>query len=378
MSGDTIVVLTALDLEYQAVRERMTGLHVHRHSQGTQFETGRLSGGTCRLALGLVGKGNHAAAVLIERAIETFRPVALLFAGVAGGPWPNVRLGDVVVATHVYAYHGATADDDSMKARPRSWEIPHSVDQLARYLVRTGDWTRDLNATPTVHFGPIAAGEVAQYSNTSANAEWIRTHYNDAYAIEMEGAGVAQAAHLNLNLPVVVVRGISDKADGTKPATDAAGWQPRAVAHAAAFAVALADALVADHADVASQDQPQPDGSSAVTGTFQNLATGNARVGVQAGQVSGGIHLGRAEAASATDLADAFAQLRALLREAYQQRDLDKATYTAADAEVTAASTAPDAGTRTVALKRLRGLVGDILHLASAVSAILVLVGAVS
>lgn len=55
----------------------------------------------------------------------------------------------------------------------------------------------------------------------------------------MEAAGVAQAAHLNDSLPVVVVRGISDRADGGKVAADGAGWQPRAVINAAAFAVAL-------------------------------------------------------------------------------------------------------------------------------------------
>src|SRR5699024_429062 len=53
----------------------------------------------------------------------------------------------------------------------------------------------------------------------SHEAEWIRQTYNDAMAIEMEGAGVAQAGHLS-GSPVAIVRGISDRADGTK-ATEA-------------------------------------------------------------------------------------------------------------------------------------------------------------
>jgi hypothetical protein len=52
--------------------------------------------------------------------------------------------------------------------------------------------------------------------------------------------------------------------------------------------------------------------------------------------------------------------------------------YTAATAEVTAAGNAPDQDTRKVALKRLLGLVSDISLLASAVSAVLALVGVAS
>lgn len=38
-----IVILTALDLEYQAVRRHLTDLDVRRHPAGTRFEVGRLA-----------------------------------------------------------------------------------------------------------------------------------------------------------------------------------------------------------------------------------------------------------------------------------------------------------------------------------------------
>ncbi|MEK8106632.1 5'-methylthioadenosine/S-adenosylhomocysteine nucleosidase [Micromonospora sp. M12] len=167
--------------------------------------------------------------------------------GVAGGLWPNIRLGDVVVASKVYAYHGGTSENDGLKARPKAWEIPHEADQIAHHVARSGRWRDGLTTEPhpaTVHFGAIAAGEVVQDSAVSEQARWIRQHYNDALAIEMEAAGVAQAGHLNRALPVVVVRGISDHADGTKTSTDGHNWQPRAARHAAAFAAALAQELV--------------------------------------------------------------------------------------------------------------------------------------
>jgi hypothetical protein len=37
--------------------------------------------------------------------------------GVAGALRPSIELGDVVVASQVHAYHGGTAEDDSLRAR---------------------------------------------------------------------------------------------------------------------------------------------------------------------------------------------------------------------------------------------------------------------
>lgn len=295
MNDGLVVILTALDLEYRAVREKLTDPRLHRHPAGTRFEVGQLAGSGCRAALALVGKGNHPAAVLAERAIAEFAPVAVLFVGVAGALAPGIDLGDVVVATHVYAYHGGISGNDGFKARPRVWETSHGPDQIARHLARTGDWARHLPhlaAIPEVHFGPIAAGEIVQDSAISDQARWVREHFSDALAIEMEAAGVAQAGHLNRSLPVIVVRGISDRADGTKAATDGLRWQPRAVANAAAFAAALAQELALERQDGQSTRSVEMVGDAAMSRTTTNIAMGNARVGIQAGQINGNIWFG--------------------------------------------------------------------------------------
>jgi adenosylhomocysteine nucleosidase len=289
----TLVVLTALDLEYESISRKLTDLRVQWHEAGTRFEIGRLADRDCRVALALVGKGNHSAAVLTERAIREFSPVALLFVGVAGALRPRISLGDIVVATHVYAYHGGTSQDDGLKARPRVWEVSHRVQQIARHVSRAGDWMRELRPGahgPKVVFGPIAAGEIVQDSNLSAEARWIREYYNDACAIEMEAAGVAQAAHLNDSLPVVVIRGISDRADGGKVAADRTGSQHRAAAGAAAFAIALAAALARE---LGGDQHGSPESAETGPGdsTNTNIAMGNARVGIQARTIHGSIRL---------------------------------------------------------------------------------------
>lgn len=296
MNETTIVFLTAMNLEYDAIRVRLSGLTPWTHPMGTRFEVGHLNGNDgSRAVLALTGKGNQSAAVLAERAMAEFDPAAVFFVGVAGALRTNLSLGDVVVATHVYAYHGATSQDDGLTARPRAWELSHRVQQIAAHLQRTGDWAHELPVDPSpprLHFGPIAAGEIVHYSAESSARGWLRDHYSDAIAVEMEGAGVAQAAHLNDALPAIMVRGISDYADQSKSATDTAGWQPRAATNAAAFAAALAAALTGE--DDSHHRLPRTRSGDTGHGSHTNLATGNAHVGVQGEHViiHGGIQMG--------------------------------------------------------------------------------------
>src|SRR5690606_1336729 len=109
--SDLVVVLTALNLEYAAVREHLADVELRRHGAGTRFEIGHVPESRCRVALGLTGVGNQSAAVLAERAIQSFEPAAVVFTGIAGALWDGISLGDVVVADRVYAYQGGTSED---------------------------------------------------------------------------------------------------------------------------------------------------------------------------------------------------------------------------------------------------------------------------
>lgn len=374
MTDRPVVILTAFNTEYQAVRQRLVDPRVH-HERGTRFERGTLRGTTCQVVLGLTGKGNHPAGILAERAIQRYSPVAVLFVGVAGALWDATARGDVVVATQVYAYHGGTSEDDGLKARPRSWQIAHSVDQLAQHLARTDDWADPPppgQPAPKVHFGPIAAGEVVQNSRLSREARWIRQHYNDALAIEMEAAGVAQAGHLN-GSPIAIVRGISDRADGSKTSTEDRAWQPRAAANAAAFGVRLAEELINEQERITMSE----DHKAQTGGVVHNYAAGP--VGIQAGQVSGSTVVMGTTAPSVT-VAGLAAELIALRDQLARERSagtLDKATYDAARTELDTANNALKDKTKdgygafVLALKRLRGLVADVAELAAKIAALI-------
>lgn len=371
MTDGLVVVLTAFNLEYEAVRRRLAHPRPHRHERGTRFEVGGLPGKPGRVALGLTGKGNHPAAVLAERAMQQFAPDALLFVGVAGALWDATPLGDVVMATQVYAYHGGTSEDDGLKARPRAWEAPHEISQIGSHLARTGAW-RDApgpgERTPNVHFAPIAAGEIVQNSRMSREARWIRETYNDALAIEMEAAGVAQAGHLN-GSPVAIVRGISDRADGGKTTDDDRTWQPVAAANAAAFAIGLAGELIENREHTSMHSAPPSRNGT----TVNNNSSGT--VGIQAGTVSGTNHVYMAAEAPqvAPDLAARLSAVRGRLAHQRAAGTLDTATHGAADAELDLADRAlrdggPDGGGPVLLpLKRLRGLVSGVAELETSV-----------
>ncbi|GAB3735088.1 hypothetical protein GCM10027598_60980 [Amycolatopsis oliviviridis] len=237
------VVLTAIPVEYKAVLEHLLDVREEVHSAGTIFTVGRSRHGPWRIVLARTGQGNSSAAVLTERAIASYEPDMALFVGVAGRLHTDLELGDVVVAKKIYAIHSGKENDAGFQPRPTGWHLDHGCLQRAEQIAGSGAWTRarigDRRANAKAVVRAIASGEVVLDSVKSSLARLCETRYDDAAAIEMEGAGAAVASHLNDGLPMVVIRGISDYADSRKEETDRKGWQEQASRNAAAFAATL-------------------------------------------------------------------------------------------------------------------------------------------
>jgi hypothetical protein len=99
----------------------------------------------------------------------------------------------------------------------------------------------------------------------------------------MEGSGFAHAAALGDQVPAVVVRGISDHADGMKASADRAGGQSTAARNAAAFAVALAAYLKPKPVPAAAPTAPPAPISPTINGTAiaRDYAQVDKQIGVQ-------------------------------------------------------------------------------------------------
>ncbi|MFF7656907.1 nucleosidase [Streptomyces sp. NPDC007983] len=244
-----VVVLTALSLEYEAVRAHLKGPQRLVHD-GTWFEAGKVSGAGCPVLLAEAGPGNRPAAFVTEQARIRFMPRAVFFVGVAGSLKADVRIGDVLVGTKIYAYDGAKHVDGAVLARPDSWVAPHGLLQTALHALKGEAWQQRIaggrdragQQSPKVHFKPIAAGETVLSSLASGLREMLFRNYNDAAAIEMESVGLAATGALG-GMETLTVRGISDHTDGYKAAADAAGSQEKAAVHAAAAAIETIAAL---------------------------------------------------------------------------------------------------------------------------------------
>ncbi|GAU69160.1 purine nucleoside phosphorylase I [Streptomyces sp. NBRC 110611] len=239
-----MVVLTALQVEYEAVRRHLEDVREVELPQGTLLDVGRIPGLNWEVALAETGPTNTRAALITQPAIEHFDAEAVFFVGVAGALKDHIRLGDVVVASKVYGYHGGRESADGFSARPEAWEPAHVMDQLVRSARREGNdpWaflSPDARPTPdpSVYFEPIASGDVLVGFGGSETARRIRRHYNDAAAVDMESQGVARAAAMHGTVRMLAIRGISDHADADKASADAGGSQETASRHAAAFAV---------------------------------------------------------------------------------------------------------------------------------------------
>jgi nucleoside phosphorylase len=111
------IILTAISVEYQAVRDHLTQLREETQS-GTIYERGNFATNSQSwdVIIMEIGGGNVQVALETERAINFFNPNIILFVGVAGG-LKDVSLGDVVVATKVYAYESGKAGQ-TFQARP--------------------------------------------------------------------------------------------------------------------------------------------------------------------------------------------------------------------------------------------------------------------
>lgn len=236
----TVVILTALGLEYQAVREHLHDCVEEVLDSGTIVEVGAFTAAGRRLSVALAetGQGNSPAAGIAQEVISRFDPRLIVFVGVAGG-LKDVRLGDVVAATKIYGYESGKAEAGFMP-RPDVGQSSHRLVQRAKAEARGTSWLARLGASrsadpPRAFVGPIAAGSAVVASTSAPLFAFLRTQYGDALAVEMEGRGFLETTGRN-RTEALVVRGISDVID-RKAEADASGSQQIAARNAAAFAL---------------------------------------------------------------------------------------------------------------------------------------------
>jgi adenosylhomocysteine nucleosidase len=173
-----------------------------------------------------IGKVSSAAAAVVL--LDRFEVDRIFFIGLAGAVHPDLRVGDVVIATELIQH------DMDASALPRfeKYEIPlletkrfvspddwvkSAAAEAERYLA--GEFFEEIDESlrhefhlhrPKLRTGLIASGD--QFISDAGVVAALRRNLPDLIAIEMEGAAVAQVCY-EFDRPLLVVRAISDSAD---------------------------------------------------------------------------------------------------------------------------------------------------------------------
>jgi len=238
----TILIFTALDIEYNTVRNYLDNIEEVVFEDGTICEKGLYK--NLEIYLRETGKGNYNSALSTDRILKILKPDTTLFIGIAGGI-KDVNVGDIVVGEKIYGYESGKAGKD-FQARPELGLSSFRLLERAKQEARKVEWKlskQNVSKDCKVVIGNIAAGEKVVVDDTNQTYDLIRNNYNDAIALEMEGYGFMKAIHENEISKKILIRGISDTLTN-KQEMDGKNMQQVACDNAAAFSFHLIDKLI--------------------------------------------------------------------------------------------------------------------------------------
>lgn len=202
-----IGIISAMDTEIDLL---LLNADIDHEDQvgGIVFHVGKLCGKDVVIVKAGIGKVLSAAgtAALFNR----YDISSLIFTGVAGGVGAATKVLDMVIATDLVQHDFGRITDEGFV-----WSSPYDTasgyyacDETLVDLAYNA--AVDTLGEDKVHKGTIATGD--QFVASASYVKELQDKF-DAIACEMEGASVASVCAI-YNVPFVVLRAMSDKADG--------------------------------------------------------------------------------------------------------------------------------------------------------------------
>ena len=203
----SIGIIGAMEEEVAILKEKMEDVRIIKKAS-MDFYEGTLAGRKAVVVRSGIGKVN--AGICAQILADVFSVEAIINTGIAGSLNKDINIGDIVLSTDVVQH-----DMDATGFGYRKGQIPqmpvfffNADDNLRRLAAEV---CKEVNPDIQVFEGRIASGDQFVCDQDVKNR--IVSEFS-AYATEMEGAAIGQAAYLN-EIPFLVVRAISDKADGS-------------------------------------------------------------------------------------------------------------------------------------------------------------------
>ena len=199
-----IGIIAAMNEEIDSIKILMKDISIKNIFE-LEFIIGKIHSKDVVLVKCGVGKVNAARTTQIL--IDNYKPEYIINVGTAGGLKDNINIGDVVIADKLVQHDFDITADGHEKGY---------ISNLGKYFYsnkdlinRTEKIMKKLDEGFNAFIGTIATGDVfVQDLNVKKR---IQNEFNPD-CTEMEGAAIGHAAYLN-NIPYIVVRAISDKAD---------------------------------------------------------------------------------------------------------------------------------------------------------------------
>ena len=235
-----VLILTALSVELAAARLALgiqDGTPHHQSTNHIHYWTTVLDkqGGTYSCAVASLGSaGNVNAASITTQLLSELKPKMVLMMGIAAGLRGKMKLGDVVISERVVYYEGAAAlPRGILAARPEIQRPGMSTQQdLSTYFSGSALPSRLQERADAIGFaipteskaGEVAARVMVAPATIASGEKLIRdpvlfaslkSQHDKACVAEMEAYGVVDACEKQ-NVPVLVIRGISDFGDKKK------------------------------------------------------------------------------------------------------------------------------------------------------------------
>ncbi|MFC5703482.1 5'-methylthioadenosine/adenosylhomocysteine nucleosidase [Cohnella faecalis] len=206
MTYGTIGLIGAMQEEIELLLGQLQNAETERHA-GITYYKGTLHGRKTVLCKSGVGKVN--AAVCTQALIDRFGADAVIFTGVAGAVDPKLNIGDIVIST--------SSVQHDMDVTPLGFTrgvIPYqevSDFPADERLISLAQEAGEIALPGRCHTGKVLSGD--QFVADREFVKKLREELDGA-CTEMEGAAVAQVCFMN-DVPHVIIRSMSDKADGS-------------------------------------------------------------------------------------------------------------------------------------------------------------------
>ena len=217
-----IGIIGAMEEEVAALKEDMD-IQETVEQASMVFCKGKLCGKGVVVVRSGIGKVN--AGICAQILVDRFQADMLINTGIAGSLDARIDIGDMVISTDALHHDmDATIFGDAIGQIPRMDTLAFPADEeLVRKAAKANE-----KANPDIRTftGKVASGD--QFISSREAKEKIVENFHPL-CVEMEGAGIAQAAYLN-KVSYVIIRAISDKADNSAT-MDYPTFERQAIAH---------------------------------------------------------------------------------------------------------------------------------------------------